>query len=148
MEIYPMLTGSQLRQYLHISTRKLKYLMDHDYIPHEDTVPIGGLARSWNPGLLQLRPPARMEHLVQIGAHTDVRILGHQLQRTVAGSVKAPGADGLHRHLRAPLPQLLHRGIGGTGIQHHHLVCLAHGVHPPLHKGFLIFTDGIDHYFH
>ena len=37
MEIYPMLTGSQLRQYLHISTRKLKYLMDHDYIPHEDT---------------------------------------------------------------------------------------------------------------
>ena len=29
MEIYPMLTGSQLRQYLHISTRKLKYLMDH-----------------------------------------------------------------------------------------------------------------------
>lgn len=37
MKIYPMLTGSQLRQYLHISTRKLKYLMDHDYIPHEDT---------------------------------------------------------------------------------------------------------------
>ena len=37
MEIYPMLTGSQLRQYLHISTRKLKYLMDHDYIPHEAT---------------------------------------------------------------------------------------------------------------
>ena len=37
MEIYPRLTGSQLRQYLHISTRKLKYLMDHDYIPHEDT---------------------------------------------------------------------------------------------------------------
>ena len=37
MKIYPMLTGSQLRQYLHISTRKLKYLMDHNYIPHEDT---------------------------------------------------------------------------------------------------------------
>ena len=37
MEIYPMLTGSQLRQYLHISTRKLKYLMEHNYIPHEDT---------------------------------------------------------------------------------------------------------------
>ena len=37
MERKPMLTGSQLRQYLHISTRKLKYLMDHDYIPHEDT---------------------------------------------------------------------------------------------------------------
>ena len=37
MEIYPMLTGSQLRQYLHIFTRKLKYLMEHNYIPHEDT---------------------------------------------------------------------------------------------------------------
>ena len=31
------LSGSELRQYLHISTRKMKYLMDHDYIPHEDT---------------------------------------------------------------------------------------------------------------
>ena len=31
------LSGSELRQYLHISTRKLKYLMDHDYIPHENT---------------------------------------------------------------------------------------------------------------
>lgn len=27
----------QLRQYLHISTRKMKYLMDHNYIPHENT---------------------------------------------------------------------------------------------------------------
>ena len=31
------MSGSELRQYLHISTRKLKYLMDHDYIPHENT---------------------------------------------------------------------------------------------------------------
>lgn len=31
------LSGSELRQYLHISTRRMKYLMDHDYIPHEDT---------------------------------------------------------------------------------------------------------------
>ena len=31
------LSGSELRQYLHISTRKMKYLMDNDYIPHEDT---------------------------------------------------------------------------------------------------------------
>ncbi len=31
------MTGSELRQYLHISTRKLKYLMDHNYIPHENT---------------------------------------------------------------------------------------------------------------
>ena len=31
------MTGSELRQYLRISTRKLKYLMDHNYIPHENT---------------------------------------------------------------------------------------------------------------
>ena len=31
------MSGSELCKYLHISTRKLKYLMDHNYIPHEDT---------------------------------------------------------------------------------------------------------------
>ena len=31
------MSGCQLRQYLHISTRKMQYLMDHDYIPHENT---------------------------------------------------------------------------------------------------------------
>jgi hypothetical protein len=31
------MSGSELRQYLHISTRKMKYLMDHDYIRHEKT---------------------------------------------------------------------------------------------------------------
>lgn len=31
------LSGSELRQYLHISTRKMKYLMDNNYIPHEST---------------------------------------------------------------------------------------------------------------
>lgn len=31
------MTGSELRQHLHISTRKMKYLMDHNYIPHENT---------------------------------------------------------------------------------------------------------------
>lgn len=31
------MSGSELRQYLHISTRKMKYLMDHNYIPHENT---------------------------------------------------------------------------------------------------------------
>ena len=31
------MTGNQLRQYLHISTRKLKFLMDNDFIPHENT---------------------------------------------------------------------------------------------------------------
>ena len=31
------MSGSELRQYLHISTRKMKYFMDHDIIPHENT---------------------------------------------------------------------------------------------------------------
>lgn len=31
------MSGSQLRQYLHISTRKMKYLMDYNFIPHENT---------------------------------------------------------------------------------------------------------------
>lgn len=31
------MTGSELRQYLHISTRMMKYLMDYNYIPHENT---------------------------------------------------------------------------------------------------------------
>ena len=31
------MSGSELCKYLHISTRKMKYLMDHNYIPHENT---------------------------------------------------------------------------------------------------------------
>lgn len=31
------MSGCQLRQYLHISTRKMKYLMDHKLIPHINT---------------------------------------------------------------------------------------------------------------
>lgn len=31
------MSGSELRQYLHIFTRKMKYLMDNNYIPHENT---------------------------------------------------------------------------------------------------------------
>lgn len=31
------MSGSELRQYLHISTRKMKYLMDNNYIQHENT---------------------------------------------------------------------------------------------------------------
>lgn len=30
------MSGSELRQYLHISTREMKYLMDHNLIPHEN----------------------------------------------------------------------------------------------------------------
>ena len=32
-----VLTGAQFRQYVHISTRKLKYLMDNDIVPHNNT---------------------------------------------------------------------------------------------------------------
>lgn len=31
------MSGCELRKYLHISTRKMKYLMDNDLIPHENT---------------------------------------------------------------------------------------------------------------
>ena len=31
------MSGSELRQYLHISTRKMKYMKDNNYIPHENT---------------------------------------------------------------------------------------------------------------
>lgn len=31
------MSGCQLRRYLHISTKKMKYLMDHNYIPHINT---------------------------------------------------------------------------------------------------------------
>ena len=31
------MSGSELRQFLHISTRKMKFIMDNDLIPHENT---------------------------------------------------------------------------------------------------------------
>ena len=31
------MSGSEFRQLVHISTRKMKYLMDHDYVPHINT---------------------------------------------------------------------------------------------------------------
>lgn len=37
MEDEKFMTGAELCRYLHISTRKMKYFMDHDIIPHEDT---------------------------------------------------------------------------------------------------------------
>ena len=37
MEEKQYMSGCQLRQYLHISTRKLKFLMDHKLIPHINT---------------------------------------------------------------------------------------------------------------
>lgn len=37
MEDEQYISGCQLRQYLHISTRKLKFIMDNDLIPHINT---------------------------------------------------------------------------------------------------------------
>lgn len=37
MEEKQYMSGCQLRQYLHISTRKMKFLMDHKLIPHINT---------------------------------------------------------------------------------------------------------------
>ena len=81
------------------------------------------LPRPCGPGPLQRRPPARVEHLIQVGAHADTGILRHQLQRAVSGCVKAPRGNFLHRHLGPPGPQPLHRPVLGSGVQHHHLVC-------------------------
>ena len=37
MEKEKYMSGSEFRQSVHISTRKMKYLMDHNYIPHINT---------------------------------------------------------------------------------------------------------------
>ena len=111
-------------------------------------VAVGGLPGPRSPGLLQGGAPAGAEHLVQVGAHAHIRILRDQLQRTVPGTVKPPGDDPLHRHLSAPGPQPLRRAVVGAGVQHHHLVRLGHGVHPPVHKGALVLGDGVHHDFH
>ena len=68
------------------------------------------------PGRLYLFPPARLEHLVQIGAHAEVRILWNQLQRLVPGHIKAPGTDGLHRHLGTQRPEPLNGIVGLSRI--------------------------------
>ncbi|MPM90660.1 hypothetical protein SDC9_137782 [bioreactor metagenome] len=43
------------------------------------------------PHRLQRSPPARMEHLVQIGAYADVHVRGDMVQGEIAGNVKPPG---------------------------------------------------------
>ena len=107
-------------------------------------VAVGGLGRAGAPGLLQGGAPSRVEDLVQIGAYADIRVLRRQLQGPVPGRVKAPGHNGLLRHQRPPVPKPPDALIGGAGVQHHHLIRLRHGVHPPLHKLLLVFADGVD----
>ncbi len=109
-------------------------------------VPVGRLSRPRRPYLLQLLPPAGMEHLVQVGADADVRVLRRQLQRAVPCGIEAPGGDGLHRHLGPPLPQLFHRTVLGARVQHHHPVGLGHGVHPAFYKLLFVFANGVDTY--
>ena len=100
------------------------------------------------PGRLYLFPPARLEHLVQIGAHAEVRILWNQLQRLVPGHIKAPGGNHLDRDLGPQLLQSLGRSVCGPCVQHAHLIRLRHGGHPAICKGPLIFADGIHNNFH
>ena len=112
------------------------------------SVAVGRLPRARPPSRLQRPAPARMEHLVQVGADADVRILGHQLQRAVPGIVEPPGRDDLPLHPGSPGPQALHRAVGGAGVQHHHLISLSHGIHPAVGKLLLILTDGVNDYLH
>ena len=107
-------------------------------------IAVGGPGGARGPGGLQQRPPAWMQHLVQVRAYADVRILRHQVQGAVPRRVKAPGVEALHRHLRPRRPQALHRIVRGAGVQDHHRVRLPHGRHPTLHKLAFVFANGID----
>ncbi len=106
---------------------------------------LGGPVR---PGRLQRRPPARVKHLIQIGTHTDVRVLRYQLQRAVAGRVKPPGLHPLFHNHRPQGTQALRGPVGGAGVQHIHPVCLRHGGHPALCISGLVFANGINHNLH
>ena len=109
-------------------------------------IAVGDPAAARLPRPLQRLPPSRMEHLIQVGADTQVHILRHQFQGPVAGRVEPPGQDPLHSDLRSPGPQPLRRAILRPGIQHHHQVGLPHRVHPAVYKFLLIFTNGIHTY--
>ena len=82
-------------------------------------IAVRGLPRAGRPGLLQTLPPAGLEHFIQIGAYTDVRILRYQLQGAIARGVEAPGGNHFHRYLGALVPQLFHGRIGRARVQHH-----------------------------
>lgn len=68
-------------------------------------VAVPRLGRSRFPGIFQQCSPAGMEYLIQIGADTDVRVGGYQLQRTVPGSIEPPGLNGLGDHFGSPFSE-------------------------------------------
>ena len=111
-------------------------------------VAVGGAAGAGRPGGLQKRAPAGMQQLVKVGADADIRVLGHQLQRTVARRVEAPGAYALNLHRRAQGAQAFSRAVLGAGVQDVDSVGLAHGIHPAPREFALVFADGIDVYLH
>ena len=95
------------------------------------------------PGRLQRRPPAGGEHLVQIGAHADVRVLRHPPQGQVPRHVKPPGRHVRLGHVRPQGPQQPRRAVLRARIQHIDPVRLPHAVHPPCGELRLVFADGV-----
>ena len=120
---------------------------EHDALPPVGTetpcVAIAELFRAARQRLLHGRAPAGTEHLVQIGADAQIRILRYQLQRTVSRRVEAPRRDRLLRHMGTKLPQALRRSVRRAGIQNADTVRLLHGSYPALRKFLLIFTDRV-----
>ena len=108
------------------------------------SVAVAHLADTAVPSPIYRGPPAGVKHLVQVGADTEIHLLGHQFQGAVSGGIKAPRDDLLHCHLRSPAAQVLHSGIAGAGVQYNNVVRLGHGIHPAIHKLLLIFGNGID----
>ena len=111
-------------------------------------VAVGGLGSTRDPSGLQGFSPAGMEYFVQVGADADICVRVYQLQRAVAGHIKAPGTDGLHRHLGTQRPKPLHGIVGRASVQNHDLVGLRHGFYPAGYKLGFIFANSIDNDLH
>ena len=80
------------------------------------------------PRRLQRLPPARAQHLVQVGTHADVRVFRHQLQAEVARHVEPPGRDLPARHNRAALFKPFNRVVFRSGVHDDYLIGLGHGL--------------------
>ena len=94
--------------------------------------------------LFQGLPPAGVKDLVQVGADIEVAVLRRQLQREIAGVVKAPGLNLPADHMGAQRLQPLRRTVGRAGVQDVNPVCLGHGSHPPGGEFRLVPADGVD----
>ncbi|MPM87068.1 hypothetical protein SDC9_134161 [bioreactor metagenome] len=105
---------------------------------------VSGPGARLGPRRLQLCPPARLEHLVQIVGNADIHVRGNMIHGRVSGGVKAPGFKPLLINHRPPGPEPLCGFICGAGIGHHHQIGLADSVHPAVHELLLIFTDGVN----